>query len=92
MSVTTQHVFSWRDVSAEEHNEAAGFVLDCILDDGACDDELGNSAALRPTKIARMKDGSIRAVLCNVRPSCAGDLISGLTPAAPEDDRIFMAV
>ena len=51
-----------------ERYEAAGFVLDCIIADGACDDPLGDSASLKPIQIARAEDGSIQAVLCNVAP------------------------
>ncbi|MHB8178976.1 MAG: hypothetical protein ACYDFS_02435 [Vulcanimicrobiaceae bacterium] len=54
--------------TADEQYEAAGFVLDCIIADGACDDPLGNSASLKPLKIARAEDGAILAVLCQVGP------------------------
>lgn len=54
--------------SDDEAYEAAGFVLDCILADGSEDDELGDSAGLRPVEISRADDGSIQYVMCAVRP------------------------
>jgi len=54
--------------NADEHYEATGFVLDCIVADGSCDDPLGDSAALKPKSIVRSEDGSILAVICTVRP------------------------
>ena len=77
MSTTKkQHITTMRELSSEDEKfEAAGFVLDCILADAACDDPLGDSAALRPTLIARADDGSILAVICRVRPSDARGIL-----------------
>jgi hypothetical protein len=62
--------------SPAEQNEAAGFVLDCILSNGMIDDPLGDSAALRPTDVVRDSDGKLLFVLCAVRP-CEADQLRG---------------
>jgi hypothetical protein len=71
-----------RITSDAEHNEAAGFVLDCILSNGMIDDPLGDSAALRPTDVVRDSEGKLLFVLCAVRP-CEANQLSGLLA---EDD------
>lgn len=83
MNAVRGHSAAWRDITPEEHNEAVGFVLDCILANAECDDDLGDSASLRPIKIARTEDGTILAVLCKVRPRDTEMLTS--------DEQIFVA-
>ncbi len=72
--------------SDEEAYEAAGFVMDCVLADGTADDSLGDSAALKPTNIARAEDGRILSVLCAVRPHSKFHAAS-----AKSDDRILVS-
>jgi len=69
-----------------EQNEAAGFVLDCILSNGMTDDPLGNEAALRPTDVVRDADGKLLYVLCAVRP-CGSD---GIESLVDDDARVLI--
>jgi hypothetical protein len=72
--------------SDEEHYEAAGFVLDCVLANELADDDLGDASALRPTDVVRADDGSLLYVLCSVRPSSA----DGLPIAAEEATQVLV--
>lgn len=90
MNATHTNIGMMRKItSPEEHNEAAGFVLDCILANGMVDDPLGDTAALRPTDVVRDSDGKLLFVLCAVRP-VASTCISGLLTDDEDAPRVLI--
>lgn len=64
--------------SPEEAFEATGFVMDCLLGYGSVDGPLSDTASLRPVELIRGDSGSIKVVICTVRPCGVDEGLRGL--------------